>query len=86
MQPMILILHRVSSVPLKQALTDSWKATATGMMSDIPIVSGEESRDEHNEMGVMRKSLESELKLSARDILLEDMFCEYEANDLDNGL
>ena len=83
MQPIMLILHKFSSVPLKQAPVDSWKAIAIGKVSDMPIVKGDESREEHNEIGVMRKSLDNELILSALDIPLEDML---EANDLDRGL
>jgi len=84
MHPIMLILHRFSSAPLKQAPTDSWNAMAMGKVSDMPIVSGDESRDEHNEMGVMRKSLDSELMLSARDIIpFEDIL---EAKDFDKGL
>ena len=56
---------------------------ATGNASDMPMVSGEESRDEHNEIGVILKSLDSELTLSARDMPFDDML---EANDFERGL
>lgn len=84
MQPIMLILHKFSSVPLKQPPTDSWKAMAIGTVSDMPMVRGDESLDEQMEMGVMRKSLDSELILSARDIMpFEEIL---EAKDLDSGL
>lgn len=81
MQPITLILQRFSSVPLKQAPIDSWKAMAIGSVSDMPIVRGDGSREDR-EMGVMRKSLESELILSARDIIPFDEV--LEANDFES--
>ena len=86
-QPITLVLHW-SSVLLKQAPIDSWKAMAIGTVSDIPIVKGDESLEEVNEIGVIRKSLDNEVMLSARDIIpLEDMLWEYEEeNGLDSGL
>lgn len=68
-QPIIVILERFSSTPLKQDPTDSWKAKATGIVSDIPMVNGDESRDEQSDIGVIRKSLDKEIILSARDII-----------------
>lgn len=52
-----------------------------GSVSDMPIVRGDGSRED-SEMGVMRKSLESELILSARDIIPFDEV--LEANDFES--
>lgn len=52
-----------------------------GSVSDMPMVSGDGSRED-KEIGVMRKSLESELILSARDIIPLDEV--LEANDFES--
>lgn len=88
--PMMCVLHNFSSAPLKLAPTDSWNAIAIGTVSDMPIVRGEESRDEGYEIGVILKSLVNELMLSVRGIVIllptPPLTVLEDAKDFDKGL
>lgn len=55
--PSLLNAHLVSSVPLKHAFTISLNATAKGIVSLIPMVSGEGPLDEPTGIDVVLKSL-----------------------------
>lgn len=71
MSPLSLTWHRVSSVPRKYEWTISWKATARGIVSARPMVSGDGPREDPTPTPAVRNSKLA--TLSAREIVAGDI-------------